>query len=283
MNCYRDFSSVTVTFRRGVPKKQFHSLNKNWRRLSKRFLSLYRSKLWNNSLFLVKIFIGDGEFLYFLYCTCCCMLFKSPWFITFWPINVFYAQVVTVWAWCSSLWGGVLPTPCQGWSRLDLGVDSGKLTAVVLWALQILTEEPGLEMPSTGEKTKQKAGPGLTEKCRCARWNEQRAGRGNKPGRGCGRNRSETCQIQKCSKTGRKMDRFQIKWIIANQFRVSFRMMKMFWNWMVVMAVPTLRLSPNLPNSSLQTGGFYDTWIIPQESGFIHASQSYTWQNNGRS
>lgn len=124
MNCYRDFSSVTVTFRHGVPKKQFHSLNKNWRRLSKRFPSLYRSKLWNNSLFLVKIFIGDGEFFYFLYCTCCCVLFKNPWFITFWPINVFYAQVVTVWVWCSSLcvWGG----PSHALPRLEpLGPGGG--------------------------------------------------------------------------------------------------------------------------------------------------------------
>lgn len=266
MNCYRDFSSVTVTFRHGVPKKQFHSLNKNWRRLSKRFPSLYRSKLWNNSLFLVKIFIGDGEFFYFLYCTCCCVLFKNPWFITFWPINVFYAQVVTVWVWCSSLCvgGGSFPRLAKAGAAWTWGWIQARERRWYSEHCRFSTEEPGLEMPSTGEKTKQKAGPGLTEKCRCARWNEQRAGRGNKPGRGRGRNRSETCQTQKCSKTGRKMDRFQIKWIAAIKFGVSFRMMKMFWNWMVAMAVPTLRISPKLPNSSLQTGGFSDTWIISQ-------------------
>lgn len=55
-----------------------------------------------------------------------------------------------------------LPMPCQGWRRSDLGMDSGKGIAVVVWALP---EEPGLEILST-EKRQNKAGAGLTEKCR---------------------------------------------------------------------------------------------------------------------
>ena len=159
INCYGGFSSITVTFRHGVPKKQFHSLNKNWRHLSKRFPSLCGSKRWNNSLFLVNVFIGDGEFLYFLYWMCCCVLFKSSWFIKFWPINVFCAQAVTVWVWCFS-WVGWFS--CPRFAKAGAARTWGWIQARELqwWRehCRFSTEEPGMEMLSMGEETKESRG-----------------------------------------------------------------------------------------------------------------------------
>lgn len=67
---------------------------------------LYHSKLGHNSLLLVKLFIGDGEFLYFHYWVCGCVLFKSSRFVKFSPINGFSAQVTIVWVWCFTwTWG----------------------------------------------------------------------------------------------------------------------------------------------------------------------------------
>lgn len=146
-------------------------------------LPFYHSKLWNDSLLLKSLYLGDGEFLYVLSCY---VLLQG--FFFFKKLSVCETSTNKCVSCLSYKYVGVefhlnrmglfFPTPWQGWTNLDLGMNASKKIAlqILYWRVSPLNSFDGRKVQKGAE---------LTENCRCAGGSKNGTAKGNQSGNCC--------------------------------------------------------------------------------------------------
>lgn len=144
-------------------------------------LPLYHSKLWNDSLLLKSLYLGDGAFLYVL----SCYMLLHAFFLK--KLSVCEASTNKCVFCLGYKYVGVafhlnrmvfFSAPWQGWINLDLGMNSSKKIAlqILYWRVSPLNSFDGRKVQKGAE---------LTENCRCAGGSKNGMVKGNKWGNCC--------------------------------------------------------------------------------------------------